>query len=41
MARLDVTDAQAAAWSPKINAIVDWCARLAWRVGAMAPKPRP
>ena len=26
MARLDVSDAQAAAWSPKINAIVDWCA---------------
>jgi Asp-tRNA(Asn)/Glu-tRNA(Gln) amidotransferase C subunit len=28
MSRLDVTDAQAAAWSPKINAIVDWCAFL-------------
>jgi hypothetical protein len=28
MARLDVTPEEAAAWSPKINAIVDWCAAV-------------
>ena len=28
MARLDVSAEEAAAWSPKIAAIVEWCARL-------------
>jgi Asp-tRNA(Asn)/Glu-tRNA(Gln) amidotransferase C subunit len=28
MARLEVSAEEAAAWSPRINAIVEWCARL-------------